>query len=336
MLPMSSQWNNQRLFWEMLVDITGDTDDLLHNVPENICIQCQKRLSISYSFKKMCLDSKQMLSRWLSEDEQNDIDDRITVRASEQVCSVKFDHDCSEPPSDGDLVCQLAITSKATIKTKPKPTISVVHNEIRKEPCDTNEHLEIVETYLDEDEVEYLDPTTSPRIKSEKSAEQTTVADYAPTYLEIEDKIVETDPSDIETTSQKFSTLRQCLTCRLTFDDHKTYQMHHRQVHRTRTVCTECGKLISKHAMDKHLRSHTKTKEHLCTECGKSFTLGENLKKHLRIHAGDKRYTCQHCGEQFIHWNSKRSHIRTVHTGEKKQVEFSKVSLILIIIIINH
>lgn len=313
MRPMSSQWNNQLLFWEMLVDITGDSNDLMHNVPENICKQCQKRLSISYSFKKMCLESKDMLNRWLSESEHN-------VNKDKFISNATFDQECFEPLPDGDLVCQ--VINNTSPKTNPKKIVhDAIHNETRKEPYDTNANTEILENYLEADDDEYPEPKAYSGIKSqtyigEESAEEICVADYGQNYLD--DEIVATDPSDIETTSQKFSTLRQCLSCRLTFDDHKSYQMHHRQVHRTRTVCTECGKLISKHAMDKHMRSHTKTKEHLCTECGKSFTLGENLKKHLRIHAGDKRYTCQHCGEQFIHWNSKRSHIRTVHTGEKK------------------
>lgn len=318
MRPMSSQWNSQPLFWEMLVDITGDTNDLLHNVPENICRQCQTRLFISYSFKKMCLESKNLLSGWLSVDKRNVIEDS-NARASDSnklISSASSDNGCSEPQPNDTI-----------LKTKLKPIMSVVHDEAvvkeaRKDPYDTNENSEIVETYLEDYDYEYPEPETSTEVKSEtsigdESTEEITVVDYKPTYFDVEDETGDIDASDIDT-RQKFSTFRQCLTCRLTFDDHKSYQMHHRQVHRTRTVCTECGKLISKHAMEKHMRSHTNTKEHLCTECGKIFTLGENLKKHLRIHANDKRYTCQHCGEQFIHWNSKRSHIRTVHTGEKK------------------
>lgn len=111
---------------------------------------------------------------------------------------------------------------------------------------------------------------------------------------------------------------RKCRLCNLVFDTIKAYQLHHRLEHRARTLCPFCGKLVSKHAMEKHMVSHTKQKDHLCTECGKSFTLGENLKKHWRIHTNDKRYTCEHCGEKFIHWNSKRSHVRATHTGEKK------------------
>lgn len=297
MQPMSSQWNNQLQFWQMLVDITGDTNDLLYNAPDHICLQCQKRLSISYSFKKMCLESKSMLSKWLSEDEPTE-DDKHIFQTSDCNHVISIVHDSGEATSDADLVGKLAITSKAYFETK-----LIAPKETRNEPSSDT----IAETYLDDCDADYPEKKISVEIKNQGSAEKIIVAAYAATYHEVADH-------------QKFSTLRQCLTCKLHFDDHKSYQMHHRQVHRTRTVCTECGKLISKHSMDKHMRSHTNAKEHLCTECGKSFTLGENLKKHLRIHAGDKRYTCQHCGEQFIHWNSKRSHIRTVHTGEKKYV----------------
>lgn len=113
---------------------------------------------------------------------------------------------------------------------------------------------------------------------------------------------------------------RKCHVCNLEFENKKGYQLHHRIEHQTRTLCPYCGKLVSKHAMEKHMVIHTKKKDHLCTECGKSFTLSENLKKHWRIHTNDKRYSCEYCGEKFVHWNSKRSHIRATHTGEKTYV----------------
>lgn len=76
---------------------------------------------------------------------------------------------------------------------------------------------------------------------------------------------------------------KSCRICCLSFPDVKSYLAHHRQVHQKQTLCPFCGKLVAKDGMEKHLISHSKTKNHLCMECGKRFTLSENLKKHLRI-----------------------------------------------------
>lgn len=284
MRPMSSQLNNQLKFWEMLVDITGNLDDLLHTVPENICIQCQNVLSISYSFKKMCLESKDMLSRLMSEGEskQNLGDAESTLRPI----------DCNRMVATGTQFLSSAKNDNITIPDCSKPA-----------------------------DLNFFGHPPSAKEKNPGPVEiiiENTVAGHETTNTDDEEKIAEVESPPVKKKRPRSSTQRHCLMCQINFDDNKAYQMHHRKVHWPRTVCSECGKLISKFDMNRHMRAHTHPNEHLCTECGKSFTRSENLKAHLRIHTGDKRYSCEHCGEQFIHWNSKRSHIRAVHTGEMK------------------
>lgn len=88
--------------------------------------------------------------------------------------------------------------------------------------------------------------------------------------------------------------VRKCKVCDIQFENIKSYQVHYRKVHShsvSKVLCSYCGKLVSKHSIDKHYSSHSsvKIRNHLCTVCGSSFTLVENLKKHLRIHSNDKR-----------------------------------------------
>lgn len=290
MRPMSSQWNNELNFSDMLVDITGDTKDLL-NVPENICIQCQDGLSDSYSFKKMCLESRDMLRRWVSEAEQNLAEEEIT-----DCLPIEFKQSEIGNHSNAELD-HIAFTD-------------------RSKPSNFNYVGQLPSV---KDNVECSEPRQeSTKIKFEEITVEDTVADNQSTTTDDEDEIDEKESQPVKKKRPRSSLQRHCLMCQIKFEDNKTYQKHHRAVHWPRTVCPECGKLVSKFDMRRHMRAHSHPNEHLCPECGKSFTRSENLKAHLRIHTKDKRYKCEHCGEQFIHWNSKRSHIRAVHTGEKK------------------
>lgn len=136
---------------------------------------------------------------------------------------------------------------------------------------------------------------------------------------ELEDTYSHTDNVDELVTHDEMKP-KLCRGCKLVFASIREYQVHYRSVHQQQVLCPLCGKMVRQFTLDKHMTSHTKTKDHLCNACGKRFTLADNLKKHWRIHTGEKRYSCEHCNEKFVHWNSKRSHVRTVHTGEKKLV----------------
>lgn len=143
----------------------------------------------------------------------------------------------------------------------------------------------------------------------------TQVADDLNDILE-DDSIDQTEivlPVQQESTTSK----KSCLKCVMKFDSYKEYQSHYREMHRQKHVCSQCGKLVIRHNLEKHQLCHRNAKQHVCDECGKSFSLVENLRKHIRIHTREYRYECEHCGKKFIHWNSKRGHIRSYHTGEK-------------------
>ena len=70
------------------------------------------------------------------------------------------------------------------------------------------------------------------------------------------------------------------------------------------TVCSKVFKQRSN--LERHIRSHTRTKSHRCEECGKCFVDSTRLKEHRWIHSDYKPHKCQHCDKVFRHL----SHLR--------------------------
>ncbi|XP_063325694.1 zinc finger and SCAN domain-containing protein 2-like [Pelmatolapia mariae] len=103
-----------------------------------------------------------------------------------------------------------------------------------------------------------------------------------------------------------------CWTCRTKFCQY--WKLH---TGKKSHPCSTCGKeLISKSALEAHIRTHTGEKPYSCGTCGKRFSQKSALKIHTRTHTGEKPYSCSTCKKTFGRKSTLRSHIRT-HTGEK-------------------
>ena len=68
-------------------------------------------------------------------------------------------------------------------------------------------------------------------------------------------------------------------------------------------TCSFCSiKFEAPVQLEKHLRSHTKSKPFQCSSCSKSFVSKSNLSAHQRIHEGTAlRCSCDQCDKKFRH-----------------------------------
>ena len=80
--------------------------------------------------------------------------------------------------------------------------------------------------------------------------------------------------------------------------------------------CSFCSaKFEAPVQLEKHLRSHTKSKPFQCSVCNKCFVSKSNLSAHQRLHEGTAlRYSCNKCDKKFSHPSEVKQHM-VVHTG---------------------
>jgi len=117
-----------------------------------------------------------------------------------------------------------------------------------------------------------------------------------------------------------------CLHCDKKFVREKAFLAHKSNYH-NENVQVEAGKkpLLSCNIcplkfeapvqLEKHIRSHTKSKPFQCEVCNKGFVSKSNLSAHLRLHEGTAlRYSCSQCDKKFSHPSEVKQHM-VVHTG---------------------
>lgn len=296
MKPMSSLRNPSTTvsvnYNQMLDEILNNRLVPPTNPPNNLCAKCERNLIAAYAFIKLCRHTEDVLLQGKLSMVDGDVpsDDSNSLMCDENDTVDHYDKHMQEimwnPQTIVDKSADFVIIDEERSR-------DMYDEDTANEPADNNNAVDANET-----------DTTHIAYK------------YNPAGY-VEDGVYEL-ATTIETKS------KHCRGCQLVFATVKEYQVHYRSVHQRQILCPLCGKMVAKFTLDKHMTSHTKTKDHLCNACGKRFTLADNLKKHWRIHTGEKRYSCEYCDEKFIHWNSKRSHVRTVYTGEKKLVHTAK------------
>ncbi|XP_053679190.1 zinc finger protein 681-like [Anopheles nili] len=84
--------------------------------------------------------------------------------------------------------------------------------------------------------------------------------------------------------------------------------------------CVQCGKMIVRSNMKKHLDTHNPTPPKMfCSHCGKSFKDVHLLNMHVNgNHTFEKKYDCKVCGKVYFRSNSLREHVLANHSTEKR------------------
>ncbi|XP_029644715.1 zinc finger protein 436-like [Octopus sinensis] len=81
-------------------------------------------------------------------------------------------------------------------------------------------------------------------------------------------------------------------------------------------VCNICGKIFSRHNLERHKRTHRGEKLFTCLTCDRSFSQKSHLTVHERIHTGVRPFKCNICGCAFSRKDYLVRHTRTQHSGK--------------------
>uniref|UniRef100_A0A182JTR0 Protein krueppel n=1 Tax=Anopheles christyi TaxID=43041 RepID=A0A182JTR0_9DIPT len=84
--------------------------------------------------------------------------------------------------------------------------------------------------------------------------------------------------------------------------------------------CVQCGKMIRRSNMRKHLETHDpKPPQLFCSHCGKKYRDPNLLKIHINSHhTFERKYECEECGKVYFRPNSLREHIYAKHSDEMR------------------
>ncbi|XP_052891266.1 zinc finger protein 37-like [Anopheles moucheti] len=84
--------------------------------------------------------------------------------------------------------------------------------------------------------------------------------------------------------------------------------------------CEQCGKMIRRSNMRKHLDTHNpKPPQLCCSHCGKKYKDSNLLKVHINSHhTFERKYECKECDKVYFRPNSLREHIYAKHSVEKR------------------
>ncbi|XP_072173640.1 uncharacterized protein [Diadema setosum] len=80
-------------------------------------------------------------------------------------------------------------------------------------------------------------------------------------------------------------------------------------------TCIQCGHVVHRSQLAKHVRMHTADRPHKCEVCGRAFRQKSNLIVHMRMHTGELPFKCDMCGKAFRQKSILVTHVRT-HTKE--------------------
>ncbi|GAB1604229.1 zinc finger protein 436-like [Argonauta hians] len=81
-------------------------------------------------------------------------------------------------------------------------------------------------------------------------------------------------------------------------------------------TCNVCGKVFSRHNLERHKRTHRGEKLFSCMICARSFSQKSHLTVHERIHTGVRPFKCTICGCAFSRKDYLVRHTRTQHNGK--------------------
>ena len=194
----------------------------------------------------------------------------------------------------------------------------------------------ILETELDDDELQTEENETEIPALSDKKMDITPPVQYKLEVLEDMDPVLPQNlPTDHQVLAPSFSTANRFTCpeqiCDKSFKNSTSLENHTKRVHlREKNVkCPECPKMFfSAGEVESHkVYLHSTTKNFNCTMCSKSFVKMADANLHMKgVHLKIREHECKFCGKRFTQSSNMHTHMRRNHFEEWAKWKTSQMS----------
>ncbi|SPP86913.1 zinc finger protein 391 [Drosophila guanche] len=311
-------------------------------MPQHICQNCLQLLEQAVAFKRMVIDSDELLRQGLNE--ANDaFDEYVTV---EMLTDVEVDNtkpDSSTTDESPAIMLEnlnelqqgeeeFVIEEVAEQEDEQEDEHEIDEAEQLQLVAATAEHLEIETVHgyqqggiqyeiknefgsldTDEDEYEVIDEATSADLLDERMI-----------VIHAEDAIEEIGEEGLEMVEEEAEDILTCeeeeIECEVEeadYLDESVEESTQLPCEPLPYVCKVCQKPFRQQCrLNQHMRSHIHEKLYRCDECGKKLKHLRNFKEHMLTHSNVKPHQCPICDRFYRTTSSLAAHKRT-HAEEK-------------------
>ncbi|KAH8332156.1 hypothetical protein KR074_008636, partial [Drosophila pseudoananassae] len=290
-------------------------------MPQHICLHCLQLLEQSFNFKRMVLDSDELLRLGLDE-----IAQESQLKNSQQQFEQEADVSASETLPEAE-----------TLPEENEEYVMIEMLGEEQDPSILNEgDLEgehklgaIMEITQDEEEYVIEEVTEQEMAGSEHKEEHLIVEgvdEYQPAnveYVTIKDEyqtmIAEEDDIEVMDESATGGEIIQAQMIVIPSDvviAEETLEMDENGTGEHLIQEEVCEEDFLEESLDSVPTSTNETMPHVCKVCQKGFRQLCRLNQHMRSHVDEKHYECQECGKRLKHMRNYKEHMLT-HTNIK-------------------
>lgn len=258
-------------------------------LPEQLCINCVRRLKLSYDFRKQSESSAAHLRSFITK-----VNKQFT-----QVTTGDNDNDeeidMEEYLFDAEFGEQLQDESTDQTRTKLKELDVEISTNAHKIKAEHVEHETIEEVIFENNDDEMADSNTNEEVE------------------QMEEVVMDSEVYEEEHLLDEVYLEEQVCRKILNYYSNFVVKLESSQEHAFRT--TPAKKRGKKEFMTLHY----------CRRCNKDFSTKTNLLRHIQTHDGVKPYQCTICGAGFTQNGSLKQHI-FIHTGEVSRLRYLNCS----------
>ena len=127
----------------------------------------------------------------------------------------------------------------------------------------------------------------------------------------------------------------ECNQCDKTFLRNNYLQNHIKCVHQGmksgfQVACPQCGKMLYKRSLQKHIHDIHLEGNYECDKCNKQFTSHNNMKRHIQIEHGGMRFLCDQCDyfttdKRVVLTHMEKRHGRSVMLADIKHKYYQNI-----------
>ncbi|XP_063548934.1 zinc finger protein OZF-like [Cydia strobilella] len=271
-------------------------------LPKSICNSCYGLLTKLSEFKKLCIQSENILYNIFNNSEPE----------SKNYLNLKSELEGNEYEEN--------LESNVFVKNEDLADIDDIETDFCNDVYEEDRHETVythnTKNYKTETRKKYAKPVSKLK-KTRKKFEFTCELCYKKFGFKerFEAHLLEHEGK---------TTSIYCAPCNKTFTTWGGLKRHndceHTRLSLDQLTCKLCSKVFkSPRTLAIHRTTHGERKLRICDVCGKGFKSNLTLKAHLETHIEnrERRYTCQHCGKKFLSKKTCASHAARRHSDRR-------------------